>query len=181
MKATRRHEAIKMLRTLSEIELTDRPILELAPDASVAAFRVSIGARKGIKNMPTLMRKNLMTKNSRRELQRLSAAGYGAFASAIRWYARWQAFCLVGKCNWVKIATGSRSIEASMWSHLRRFHKLPNPGFKIRSGGVPKPWVVMFLPKLRPGVPVRKKFAEITTEELRRVYDKYHPSARTRR
>ena len=122
-----------------------------------------------------------MSKKSRKALQGLGGAGYGAFASAKKLHGEWRAFCYVGKCNWVKGATGSRSIEASMWSHLRRFHKLPNPGFKIRSGAVPKPWVVMFLPKLRPGVPVRKKFAEITTEELRRVYDKYHPSARTRR
>ncbi len=121
--------------------------------------------------------KNSMPKKSRTTIQRLNTAGYGVFASAKRLHGEWRAFCYVGKCNWVKSATGSRSIEASLWSHLRRFHKLPNPGFKIRSGPRPEPWVVMLLPKIRPGVPARKKLARPTSDELRRAYDKYHPSA----
>lgn len=125
--------------------------------------------------------KSSMSKKSRTIIQRLNTAGYGVFASAMKLHGEWRGFCYVGKCNWVKSATGPRSIEASLWSHLRRFHKLPNPGFKIRSGVVPEPWVVMLLPKIRPGVPVRKKLAKPTTEELLRVLDKYHPSARTRR
>ncbi|KKL85492.1 hypothetical protein LCGC14_1954220 [marine sediment metagenome] len=125
--------------------------------------------------------KNSMSKKSRKAMQRLGHGMHGVFGSAMKLHGEWKAFCYVGKCNWVKSATGSRSIEASLWSHLRRFHKLPNPGFKIRSGAVPEPWVVMLLPKIRPGVPVRKKLARPTSDELRRVYDKHHPSARTRR
>ena len=121
--------------------------------------------------------KQSMSKQSRSAIQRLDSAGYGVFASAMKLHGEWRAFCYVGKCNWVKSAAGSRSIEASMWSHLRRFHKLPNPGLKIRSGAQPEPWVAMLLPKLRRGFPVSKKLPTPTSNQLLRAYRKHHPRA----